>query len=45
MHGKLIQDGTASSSITIPHQGLSAGIYALRLADEKTQEVIKLVIP
>ncbi|MGB1317650.1 MAG: T9SS type A sorting domain-containing protein, partial [Flavobacteriales bacterium] len=45
INGRLIQSGTNASLLTVSHSGLSAGIYALQLADEKTQKVIKLVIP
>ena len=45
MNGRLIQSGTGSNTISIPHAGLSTGIYALRLENEKTQDVIKLIIP
>ena len=45
MNGKLIQSGTASNTLSIPHTELSTGIYALRLENERNTEVIKLVIP
>lgn len=43
--GKVVLSDKNQHSITISHEGLSKGIYALRLRNENKTEVVKVLIP
>ncbi len=43
--GRIISEGNDVRTVNISHNGLSKGVYLLRLRSEKMQETIKLLIP
>lgn len=44
MSGRVVSQGTSSSSITVMHNGLATGIYALRVEVDGVLETLKLVV-
>lgn len=44
INGRMIRTGNDAGAINISHNGLSTGIYALRLRNEKMQETVKLLV-
>lgn len=45
LNGRLILTNSGNGMVSIPHDGLSTGIYILRLESEENLDVIKLLIP
>lgn len=43
--GRIVRAGNNLRTVNVSHNGLSKGVYALRLRSEKMQETIKLLIP
>lgn len=44
MNGRMVSAGTNAQSVHVAHNQLSAGIYALRLQNDKMQETVKLLV-
>ena len=45
INGRMVRAGNDAGAINVSHNNLSTGIYALRLRNNKTQEIVKLLVP
>lgn len=44
INGRMVAAGANTETVNVSHNGLSAGIYTLRLQSEKMQETVKLLV-
>lgn len=44
LNGRVVSQGTSNSTITVTHNGLATGVYALRVGTDGILETLKLVV-